>query len=462
MTLGRMSAKARNAAIVIAMLSCVLPLAPSSPGEEPAAQEPQAAPSSGALFDFPVHGSLSLRYLGRFTDDDADQDLLQILSVDAGAPERNRVTLHAYGRITEDIDGKSDKERFFVFDNITDTFKSSINARLYHAYLDVHRVPLLELVRVGRQPIHDTPVLAYFDGGRFETHQLLGLRLKIGAYGGVPVHLFESSPGGDLLVGSFLQARPWKGGKARVDWMHARDRTSLGTDRNDLFGASIWQDVGHDAQLHARYTFLEDRSRDVLARGTYRNPELDFTLQGSYYELIEPQRDLALELDPYFSAAFDLSPYRQTRWLASKGFGEHFVLEAGFDLRRLKNASDEATFNRDFERYFIIPTLQDLPLKGLSASLTGEMWDSRGRDIFSAGADLSYRLSEKLKASAGTFYSLYKYDYFAGRERNDVQTYYFKIRYKWAWSLESDVQYEFEDDDFDQYHVIRGSLTWSF
>ena len=125
MTLGRILAKARKAAIALAVLSCILPLAPSSRGEEPAAQGPRAAPSAvpsaapstGALFDFPVHGFLSLRYLGRFTDDDSDQDLLEIFSVDAGARERHRVTFHAYGRVTEDIDGKSDKERFFVFDD---------------------------------------------------------------------------------------------------------------------------------------------------------------------------------------------------------------------------------------------------------------------------------------------------------------------------------------------------------
>lgn len=433
-------------------------------GQKNEKQAAGKAPETSPLEDFlgfPVHGFASLRYRARFTDGDSDQDLYETLSLNLGAPDRHRITAHFLGRLTEDIDGHRDQGRFFVFDSITDTYKSNVNGRIYYAYVDVHRLPVLEKIRLGRQTIYETPALAYFDGGQVETQDLWDFKLKLGGYAGVPVHLFESSPEGDVLAGAYVQGRPWKGGRARFDYMHASDETTLGVSRDDLFGAAIWQSLGDHVHLHALYTFLEDRSRDLLLRGTYQQPEWDFRIQGSYYELITAQRDLALEFDPFFSAAFEHSPYRQTRWLASKGLGEHFAVEGGIDLRRLKDLNDEGAFNRDFERYFLTPSVHDFPAKGLSASITGEIWDSRGRDIRSAGADVSYQFNSKLKTSIGTYYSLYKYDFFADRERDHVQTYYFKVVYKWIRDLRTDLEYEFEDDEFDEYHVLRVGLTWS-
>jgi len=448
-------------------------VAPQAPvKEQPTQDSPQAtedkpAPKSWSedLLGFPVHGYLSARYIARFAkggSEESDQDIVETLSLDLGAADRNRVTGHFLGRLSEDIDGRSSRGRSSVFDSITDSYNNSVNGRLYHAYLDVHRLPALEFVRAGRQPIHDTPVFAYLDGGRLETVELWDQKLQVGGYGGSPVHLFESSAEGDVLVGSYLQARPWKGGRARVDWMHARDRTTLGVESNDLFGAALWQNLGESVQLHGNYTFLEDKSRDFTVRGTYQEPEWDFRLQGSYHELLEPQRDLALELDPYFLVLQEHSPFRQTRWLASKGFGEHFVVDGGFDIRRLKDSSDEGTFNREFERYFLTPSVHDLLFKGLSFSVTGELWDSNGRDIASAGADLSCEFNKTLRTSIGTNYSLYKYDYFLDRERDRVQSYYVKFVCKLTEHWRSDLDYQFEDDEFDEYHVLRVGLTLSF
>ncbi|MBI4600851.1 MAG: hypothetical protein HY721_02715 [Planctomycetes bacterium] len=439
------------------------PAAEKAPEPEAPAREGPAGNASGeGLFGIPIHGFLSARYRARFTGSDGDQDLFQTLSFDIGAPERHRVTAHFLGRLSEDIDGSRDSGRSFVFDSITDTYKSNVNGRLYHAYLDVHRVPLLETIRLGRQVVQEAPVIAYFDGGRLETAQLFGPRLQLGGYGGLPVHLFESSPAGDALAGAYAQARPWKGGKARLDWMHARDDVTLGVEQDDLFGAALWQDLGELVQLHGAYTFLDDRSRDVVVRGTFQQPDWDLRVQGSYYELLERQRDLALELDPFFSAVFERSPYRQTRWVASKGFGEHYLLEAGFDLRRLKDGNDEGDYNRELERYFLTPSAHDLFAKGLGFSLTGELWDSGGRLILSAGADASYKLNDRLRASVGSFYSLYRYDYFADRERDHVQTYYVKLGTKLTKNLKSDLEYDFEDDEFEEYHVLRVGLTLSF
>ena len=50
---------------------------------------------------------------------------------------------------------------------------------------------------------------------------------------------------------------------------------------------------------------------------------------------------------------------------------------------------------------------------------------------------LSREMSEKLKLSFGSYYSLYKYDLFLVSERDDVRTYYLRLRWKGgpAWTL---------------------------
>lgn len=451
------------------------PTPPQAPEPQvpPPAQAPDAsahaAPPADAeprwldrTLGVPLTGWLSTRYRIRWTERDRDQDLYETLALDYGKPERDRVTAHFLGRVTADLDSHRDRNGLYVFDSITDTFEDRFNARLYHLYADIHRLDPLDIIRVGRQTNYETPVVAYFDGARVETEDLGALRFRAGAYGGVPVHLFESSRGGDAEAGAFVQARPWQAGRLRIDWMHAEDKSALGTQSNNLWGFGFWQGLGDYIELHTLYTRLEDSSRDLLVRGTFQQPAWDLRFQASYYGLLQTQRDLSLEFDPFYAAALDYHPYHQFRLVGSKGFGEHVAVDAGTDIRWLRRAWDEGAFNREFERYFITPSLRDLPWEGLTLSLTGEVWDSRGRDILTLGADLTQKCTDAFKFSVGSAYALYKYDYYLNRERDNVRTYYLKAVYKLGKDLRFEAGYEFEDDSFEDYQVFKSGVTWSF
>ena len=178
-----------------------------------------------------------------------------------------------------------------------------------------------------------------------------------------------------------------------------------------------------------QYTRLEERSRDVTARATWREPEWDLVVQGMFYELLQTQRDYALEFDPYYNTALEYKPYYQARGLVTKGFGEHVTVDGGVEARWLRDAADEGDFNHEFQRYFLTPAVQDLLLKGLSIGLTGEYWNSDD-DIWTWGADVTQKVGKELRVSAGTVFSLYKYDYYAAEERDDVRTLYLRARYK--------------------------------
>lgn len=418
-----------------------------------------------SLLDIPVHGFLSIKYRSRWTDKATkDNDAFANLGLDFGDPAKNRVTGHFLARGASDFDGKKDQQGSFAYDSIEDTYSSNVTGRLYHAYFDLHDVELFDTIRLGRQSIYDTPEVAYFDGARLETEETGPFRLRLGAYGGVSVNRFESSRDDDLLFGGFLQARPWRGGKLRADLMHSQDdKRFTGTERQDeLYTFSVWQGFTQYARFHANYGYLEGKNRDVLGRVDVQVPEWDLRAQVSYYQIFNTQHEYSLEFDPLYTSNIELSPYHQVTWLASKGIGDHFVVEGGSDVRRLKHDHDFAMYNREFDRFYLTLSSIDLPAEGLSLSLTGEIWDSPGQHINSFGADVTHQCSDQLTSSVGTYYSLFKYDFLDIQERDDVQTYYLKAVYKFTDRLKGDIRYEFEDDEFDEYHQVRVGLLWSF
>jgi hypothetical protein len=309
--------------------------------------------------------------------------------------------------------------------------------------------------------LYDTPVVVWVAGGWAETEDLTELKIRVGAYGGLPVHFYESSPEGDLIAGGYAQVRPWEGGRVRADYMYVDDEYYFGEHQNELIGVGAWQDLFDRVQLHALYTWLEQESRDVLVRATYREPDIDLLVQASWYRLFQTQEQYAIEFDPFYNSTLEYDPYDQFRGLVSKGFGDHFVVDGGADARRLRNSRDEGPYNHEYERYFVTPSMKDLPWKGLSVSVTGEFWNSDD-DIWSWGADVTQKLNDQLKGSVGTYYSLYKYDYYANEERDDVRTLYLRLRYRLATGVRVDGGYEYEHSDLDTIHTMRLGLIWEF
>jgi len=440
------------------------------PVEEPGETTPYPAEEpSGTPFSLEetwrglrVTGSLSLRYRLRWTGSESDQDLYGVLSFDAGDAATDVVTAHVMVRGSADLDGDQDPDEYNPFVSIEDSFDHAINGRLYYAYLDIHRIDGLGLLRLGRQVILETPFPAYVDGARIESEDLTDARIRLGAYGGIPTHLYESSAEGDLILGAYGEARPWRGGKARLDAMYVEDDATLGDYENALYGLALWQNFAGKLELHGRYTFLEGDSRDLLVRATYSEPEWDLQVRASYFGLLKRQGNLALEFDPYTTSLFEYEPYNQVSLFASKGLGENLVVDAGVDARQLADDDDESTYNHEFERYFVTPTVSDVLIDGLSVSLTGEYWNAHDDVMATYGLDVTQRFDDHFKASAGTYYSLFKYDWEQGHERDDVYTYYVRLDYRWsrAWSVNA--TYEYEDADFDDFSTVKVGALWSF
>jgi len=147
---------------------------------------------------------------------------------------------------------------------------------------------------------------------------------------------------------------------------------------------------------------------------------------------------------------------------AAKGIGDHLRLTAGTDLRRVSDDADVGTNNRDYDRYYFTVTVIDLPVEGLTAGVTADLWDSDGRTVDTWGADLTYQVSADTSASVGSYYSAWKYDIVSEEERDDVRTWFVRGRHKLSRRTTLDLGYELEDNDIDDFHFLRMGATWRF
>jgi hypothetical protein len=403
-----------------------------------------------------VHGSLSMRYRHQGKGSERDQDLYALLDLEMGNEDLDPWTATIVGRLAQDF-GDDDAE----FASAEDTFASNLTAQLYEAHIDLRNVPSVEVLALGRQELAETPVWVRYDGVSLETTPSGSGEQIYGFYGGQSVHFWESSPEGDAVFGAWWVDHPWSGGRARLDWMHVEDETLTGSTEDDLVAAQLRQDVAESTLLQGDYSWLGGTPRDLRLAATWNDAEQGLLVQGTWYQLLSTQFELTEELDPFSPTLFAQFPYRQTRVVASKSWDDDFDLDGGADVRRVTDESDVSNFNRDFERYYVTGTEHDVFTKDLSLGLTGEIWDSDDTSQTSWGLDAT-REWDQLRASLGTYYALFKNDFFAGEERDRVRTWYAMLRYQTVSRTTWTLGYDFEDTSEGNFHTVRLGAIWRF
>ncbi|MEO6593964.1 MAG: hypothetical protein ABIP94_04350 [Planctomycetota bacterium] len=204
------------------------PIAPGGPTITPPAQD-RATPIEPVAV--PWSGTLSTRYRARHGSGSSDQDLVARLSLDIGRAERDPVTFHLSARGFGDLDGRHRDDAFSGLDH---SFGDDVNLRHYTAYFDVHSLPHVDVARLGRQDLDETPVS--FDGLRIDSERVGRSGAWLSAYGGVPVHQFEASSRGDSVYGVAGGFKPWADARVRLDWMQLRDDFLATARRDDLLG----------------------------------------------------------------------------------------------------------------------------------------------------------------------------------------------------------------------------------
>ncbi|MBI1849557.1 MAG: hypothetical protein HYR85_04380 [Planctomycetes bacterium] len=406
-----------------------------------------------------IHGYLWTRYRLRTSNRESDQDFFENLLLDVGDPKKSRLTASVLAELSEDVDGRRSPSALF---SVKDTFSNNVNGRLLHAYVDLNHLGPIERIRGGRQESSVLPEVPLFDGATVESETFTSWNLRLRAFGGVPTHLYESSPTGDGIAAAGIEVEPPTGTWASFHMGRVRDELVLSTDTQTFAVLEASQRITTDLRVSGRATSLTAGLRDLDVHASYANSDDGWRGQVSYFALVRTQRELVTEFDPFFAVLKEEDAYSEWRMLLSKDLGERLTIEGGVWFRELRQQEDEGAFNHDFRRVYLTPTLHDWPLDDTDLSVTAELWEGENQAVRTYGLEASHVFSKDLRASLGSEYALFKFSPFFGEERQDVRTAFARAYYDVTESLRADVGVEFETDQQDSYRTLRVGLRWRF
>lgn len=416
---------------------------------------------------------LDLRYVFRTTSDrrERDQDLFQDLFAEGGyVPKGLRFELA--GRLKEDIDGRP---RVSTFRDVYDTWDRPVHGYLTTAFLEALDRGPLERARVGRQ-YYEQGVNVRFDGALLEsTH--LGDAVKLLAYGGVPVHLFESSPRGDWLVGGAIELVAITRTEVRFDYVHlsdarpdlarAKQRDGVARDAvrdDDLFQLTVKVRPTEELGFLVRAsTFLRDATR-VEAEVVWRDADADLVLRARWEALIGAPRERTIDFAPFDAVLGRYEPYHSFRADVRKGLGDHLALSTGASVRDLFRDRDEGPFNRELVRVYGQVDVMSWPWEGLDLTGTVEWYRDLARagvSYFTGTGEASQRIGD-VTVSGGSSYAAYKQDTFFIDERENVRTYFGRLVWRPVRWLRLRLSYELEVNDEERTHVVRADVRFSY
>lgn len=417
--------------------------------------------------DYEVHGSVTARYRLQATGQYRYNSVEPIATLDFGNSAMNRVSASVQGGGFLIVNGHDIHSPFW---NIYDTFDAHAVGRLYHAYVNFQDVGPLNTIRIGRQHRYDFEAM-YYDGATFETKPFAGFTLT--AYGGMPVHMYENQIGsdpGDWVVGTALQWRPVDKFQVRFDYVHVRDKASyfqpnLGTREDNLFGGSVWWDIGRHVSLKADISAFSNVLRDASVLAAIKFPSRDFNVQLKAYRLLKPYGPHVIDFD-MFNFESNLQAFTEFTGTVYKGFGKHVAMQLGGSVRQLDTYQTANAYNNGYLRAFATVTTMGLIAKGLTLSATGDYYRGENNDLrnnyfggtFSATQKF---LKDRIRATIGTTYYYYAYNLYTGLQSNNVQNYYAQLRAKLFGGLEGRLGYRFEHS-VNNFNTADARLTWSF
>jgi hypothetical protein len=421
---------------------------------------------------FRMKGSFSTKYVYRtaaFSGTHVnDSDLFEQLRFDVTAPKKMDCEFHFLGTAREDMGNTQNQQGFFPLEDIGDTYTSKVIGFVYDAHLDINNLlPYLPQVRIGRQSgTRDEPV--FFDGVAADV--AVAQRLNLTVYGGAAVHFYElnNTYGSDTLAGAGIDYSPFNSTMLSLDYLDVHDERDpfLGADQHDQqYSIAVRQRFTPFLRAMARYRYLNSEPRDVKVRAIKTFPEADLEVSMSYFRQFRTQNELSNELSPYFDVLGQSVPFQSYDVKVRKMFGPHYALDIGYFQRALVEAGEESAFNRDYKRAFTVFEMGDLFYDGLTFSLIGDYWDATGRKSTSAGFDAEYKFKNKMKKAKigiGTYYSLYKYDYYILLgEQQKVRTYYLNGTVPLTKGLFVTAKYEYEQS-IENYQTFKIGMRYDF
>jgi hypothetical protein len=457
------------------LFSCIGLLIFSSlvPRSLTAADETTSTLSSSVSPTIVLSGSFSMRYFFRTTEvpagRESDQDVFADLRIDLTRPRDNRYELHVMGTARSDIDGNQNMNGFYPFEDVGDTWGQRAHAQLIEANM-VLNDPLraLKRITIGRQSgTRDEPVI--FDGVAAELGKE---KLLLTLYGGAAAHFYEIGThwGEDTLEGAGIDYRPLPSLGISADALAVKDRREFdqddGTTLHDrMVSFKIWQRFEPFTRIDVQYRYLNGESRDLSVKAGTLWQQHDAELNVSYFRQFNPQAMLSNELSPFFDVLGVSAPFQSFDARVRKFISSRVALDRGYFRRDLLDSADEGPFDKAYSREFIDAEVSDIFFENLSWTVTAEHWRAGSTSFETLGTDLTYRIRKggrESRLSAGTFYSLYKYDYYTELGmRDQVRTYYMEGKYPFTKGFSVNGRYEYESS-IERYQTVRLGMRYDF
>ena len=460
----KISLKIRRCAVVTGLVGLSF-LSLHSPvlGETKPAPEPS----------YNVRGSLSARYVYRIAElpDQrfSDQDIYSLLRLDLTSTKEKGFEFHFLGSGRADLDGHQDQTGFYPLEDTGNAYDRPVQGYLLEAHLDMNKpLPLLTQLRLGRQS-GTRDELVFFDGLAVDFGND---KVALSLYGGATIYYYEIDNrwGNDTIQGAGLDLTPFTFSTLSLDYLETKDKREIAgqqdtlTDR--LASAKLLLRIPPVTRLTGKYRTINGDPRDVSVRATTVWADAGGNLSAGYFRQFRAQNELTNEFALFYDVIGRSSPYESYDVKLRQFIATRIAIDAGYFSRKLLKETDQSVFDKDFSRAFVDVELSGCVLAGLSCMAIGEQWKSKNNKYDSMGFDASYAWRRKngkeAKISVGTYYSLYKYDYYIDPGvRDKVRTYYLNVQHPFTKAFSMNGGYEYEDS-IENYTTVKVGMRYDF
>ncbi len=417
-----------------------------------------------------ISGLLQFRYDGRYLShgEDDDHKLRQMADITIKENKWGHYRFTLSGDMIEDIDSQDDDDQTDRTRTIHDTWNSFYHGYLYICQAELYELDRIKYARVGRQYVGHELATTHLDGFNLLLDlNLFGTRVKPFAYAGLPVRLYEDGGSFDAgEVGGGAHIFLDNSTKITLEHQFIEEKPDIagtyGTSekkRYQLSAFAIRRSFFNKRYGSISLFMLNNSPRHINTMFSALFDELDLDVDASYFYQFKEIDNMPTTVPPYTALTGRIKPYHLVTIDIMKGLYEDIWLSGGTELRLLDSGEEETDFNHSYNHEYLALIIENLPIRGLRFSLQADFWevmDSNNEDtILTFGGELGYRRPEDIDISIGSFYSLYKYDYFMDTdEKTDVYTVYADARYYIQTGLYFDARYELDIYDIYEHRFI--------
>jgi len=427
--------------------------------------------------DAQLNLGLTSRYRLRTNDYASDQDFYQYLRVNTTPIELGQGTVSAtlFTRFADDIDGDSERDwgdsYYYYYEDSLDRELDDNDwaPRVYQAKFEMDNVIPNTKVTGGRFYLNHLNTFQ-MDGGDFTVN--IGDKVEVYGFGGMPVSYYIDTDD-DSFYGGGVKIQATATTKITGEYIYL-DVEDL---EDDYTKARIDQSIPF-GNVALEYTNLNSTS-EYLAVGNFEIPQTS-TMLGIEYETLVDSVDVdnSYVVNPLTYTLLPENEYDRADFSVYQGLGGHFVMGAGYELKRVKDSDEENFGNYDYDRYYGNFDIIGIPHYNTYISLKADYWDvdenqdSDDSEKIQYGIEISQKINDAIDVWLGTDFNKYEYDYINDRREDSVRMYYAggqwepndMISFLVDFSYEDSEMYDddYSSDDLEEIYTVEAWVNFVF